>query len=91
MLPLPPIRTGHDSSKSFSFKPCGSPRMRGAARARMTPRPVMWPTNSLYPVKRPRKEFRGRKAAVAISGSSEGEGFAGPRWQLTSRTQPYRL
>ena len=24
MLPLPPIRTGHDSSKSFSFKPCGS-------------------------------------------------------------------
>ena len=24
MLPLPPIRTGHDSSKSSSFKPCAS-------------------------------------------------------------------
>ena len=24
MLPLPPIRSGHDSSKSFSFKPCAS-------------------------------------------------------------------
>ncbi len=24
MLPLPPIGTGHDSSKSSSFKPCAS-------------------------------------------------------------------